>query len=127
MAIIDQINGLDLISQTVIKVSGVDFLNDPSRRRKIIDARVLFGAIAKQMTKLPFKTIGNFMNKDHTTVVHYCRVVEDFCMSDKNFKTMYDQCIEDLKQVTGGDIELWFKMNYHLKKYKQLKKILQNG
>ncbi len=118
---------LNIIAEVVQNVTGVDFINNKSRKRAVIDARVLFGALAKRMTKLPFKVIGDFMQKDHTSIVHYCKVIGDFYAADKHFKRMYDQCIKDLEQVAGGDIQVWFEMNYHLKKYTQLKEILDNG
>jgi chromosomal replication initiator protein len=56
----------------------LDLLSDKTRRREIVQARQVAMYCCKQLTGQPLKTIGlRFGGRDHSTVIHACRTVEN--------------------------------------------------
>lgn len=63
----------------VEKATGInnEEIKGRSRKVKVVFARHLFCALAKKRTKESFSTIGNFIGKDHATVMNSIKKVED--------------------------------------------------
>lgn len=62
-------------------------LGGKTRKRPIVIARHLSMYLAKNMTKNSLKAIGNnFGGRDHSTVIHACKAVEDLMDTDMVFK-----------------------------------------
>lgn len=60
---------------------------EPTRRREIVQARQLAMYFSKKYTKSSLAVIGNKCgNKDHATVLHACKTVENLIETDKKFK-----------------------------------------
>ena len=79
-----------------IKISD---LISKSRTRNIARPRQLAMAFAKQYTNLSLPKIGaEFGGRDHTTVLHACRKVEELVRSDLNFESDYKK----LQKIIGG-------------------------
>lgn len=56
----------------------VDLLSAKTRRREVVQARQIAMYCCKQFTQQSLKTIGlRFGGRDHSTVIHACRCVED--------------------------------------------------
>lgn len=73
----------------------IDLLKSKTRKREIVQARQLTMYFAKQLTKNSLATIGaQCGNKDHATVLHACRTVNNLAETDKRFKTY----VEDLRK-----------------------------
>ncbi len=74
-----KITALDIRAK-VMKVLGISY-NDfvsPRRARHIVRARMVFYYVCKKNTSLSFPHIGQYAgNKDHSTVMHGVRTVED--------------------------------------------------
>ncbi len=65
----------------------VDLLSAKTRRREIVQARHLAMYFCKQLTEQPLKTIGlRFGGRDHSTVIHACKAVEDRFDTDTAFR-----------------------------------------
>ena len=65
----------------------VDLLSAKTRRREIVQARHLAMYFCKQLTEQPLKTIGlRFGGRDHSTVIHACKAVEDRHDTDMAFR-----------------------------------------
>jgi chromosomal replication initiator protein len=65
----------------------VDTLQAQTRKRQIVIARQLSMYLAKNMTSKSLKGIGEFFGgRDHSTVIHSCRAVQDMMDTDLVFK-----------------------------------------
>ena len=73
----------------------IDLIKSKTRKREIVQARQLTMYFAKQLTKNSLATIGaQCGNKDHATVLHACRTVNNLAETDKRFRTY----VEDLRK-----------------------------
>lgn len=73
----------------------IDLLKSPTRKREIVQARQLAMFFSKQLTKNSLASIGaQCGNKDHATVLHACRTVNNLSETDKRFKTY----VEDIRK-----------------------------
>jgi chromosomal replication initiator protein len=73
----------------------LDTLQSKTRKRHIVQARQLAMYFAKRFTKASLASIGSQIGKrDHATVLHACRTVENLADTDKQFK----KYIEDLSK-----------------------------
>lgn len=69
----------------------IDLIKSKTRKREIVQARQLTMYFAKQLTKNSLATIGaQCGNKDHATVLHACRTVNNLAETDKRFRTYVD-------------------------------------
>ncbi len=70
----------------------VDMINSKTRKREIVQARQLAMFFSKRMTKSSLASIGlHCGNKDHATVLHACRTVNNLIETDKQFKLYVDE------------------------------------
>jgi len=73
----------------------VDTLQSKTRKRHIVQARQLAMFFAKKFTKASLASIGSQIGKrDHATVLHACKTVDNLAHTDKQFK----KYVEDLQK-----------------------------
>jgi chromosomal replication initiator protein len=73
----------------------IELIKSKTRKREIVQARQLTMYFSKQLTKNSLATIGaQCGNKDHATVLHACRTVNNLSETDKRFRTY----VEDLRK-----------------------------
>ena len=73
----------------------VETLQSKTRKRHIVQARQLAMFFAKKLTKASLASIGSQIGKrDHATVLHACKTVDNLSVTDKQFK----KYVEDLKK-----------------------------
>jgi len=66
----------------------VDVVNSKTRKREIVQARQIAMYFSKKYTKSSLATIGiHCGNKDHATVLHACRTVNNLLDTDKQFRS----------------------------------------
>ncbi|WNW02069.1 chromosomal replication initiator protein DnaA [Tenacibaculum sp. HL-MS23] len=91
---------IDYIQKVVSKYFDMDVatLQSKTRKRHIVQARQLAMFFAKRMTKSSLASIGSQIGKrDHATVLHACKTVDNLTETDKQFK----KYVEDLtKKLT---------------------------
>ena len=69
----------------------VDTLQSKTRKRHIVQARQLAMFFAKKFTKASLASIGSQIGKrDHATVLHACKTVENLAQTDKQFRKYKD-------------------------------------
>jgi chromosomal replication initiator protein len=65
----------------------IDTMKSKTRKREIVQCRQLAMYFSKQMTKSSLAMIGKHCgNKDHATVLHACKTVNNLADTDKRFK-----------------------------------------
>lgn len=87
------------ISIEGIQKAAVDFFEIPldklvgsTRKQEIATARHVSMYLSKSLTGAPLKTIGvQFGNRDHSTVIHACRSVENKISKDPSFEHLVSQ------------------------------------
>ncbi|MCB0380444.1 MAG: chromosomal replication initiator protein DnaA, partial [Flavobacteriales bacterium] len=73
----------------------IENLKSKTRKREVVQARQIAMYFSKQMTKSSLATIGMHCGgKDHATVLHACKTVNNLMDTDKRFRGY----IEDLKK-----------------------------
>ena len=69
----------------------VDTLQSKSRKRNIVQARQLAMFFAKKYTKASLASIGSQIgDRDHATVLHACKTIDNLLETDKQFKAYFN-------------------------------------
>ncbi len=101
IAVQDRIISIDNIQKTVAdyyKVKITDFLSK-KRSRSIARPRQIAIALAKELTSHSLPEIGNaFGGRDHSTVIHACKKVEELKQSDMKLEEDYSR----LRRMLSG-------------------------
>jgi chromosomal replication initiator protein len=72
-------------------------LQSKTRKRHIVQARQLAMYFAKRMTKASLASIGSQIGKrDHATVLHACKTVDNLTETDKQFRKYVDDITKKL-------------------------------
>jgi chromosomal replication initiator protein len=73
----------------------IDTLQSKTRKRHIVQARQLAMFFAKKFTKASLASIGSQIGKrDHATVLHACKTVDNLTLTDKQFR----KYVEDISK-----------------------------
>lgn len=91
---------VDYISKVVCDYFNmpVDSLQTKTRKREVVQARQLAMYFSKNLTKSSLAAIGSQIgNKDHATVLHACKTVNNLKETDKNFKLFVEEIEKKLK------------------------------
>lgn len=76
----------------------VDLISSKTRKREIVQARQIAMFFAKSLTKNSLATIGSQIGgKDHATVLHACKTVNNLIETDKRFKVYINEIEKKLK------------------------------
>ncbi len=76
----------------------LEAINSKTRKREIVQARQLAMFFSKKHTKSSLATIGlHCGNKDHATVLHACRTVNNLVETDKRFRVYVEEIDKKLK------------------------------
>lgn len=75
----------------------LDVLQSKSRKREVVQARQIAMFFSKKLTKSSLAVIGaQIGGKDHATVLHACRTVDNLTDTDKRFKRYVDDISKKL-------------------------------
>lgn len=93
--------GIDLIQQVVSEYYGIKIQDLSSRKRpeNIANARQIAMQITRNLTDYSLVQIGQYFGgKDHTTVMHAIKKVDQLIKSDDKFKATIDELIVRIKK-----------------------------
>jgi chromosomal replication initiator protein len=85
---------IDYIQKVVCDYFGLplEAIHSKTRKREIVQARQLAMYFSKKMTKASLARIGlHCGNKDHATVLHACRTVNNLIETDKQFRNYVEE------------------------------------
>ncbi len=91
---------IDYIQKVVCDYFNItlDLINSKTRKREIVQARQLAMFFSKKHTKASLATIGlHCGNKDHATVLHACRTVNNLIDNDKQFRIYVEDLDKKIK------------------------------
>jgi len=76
----------------------IDLMQSKTRKREIVQARQVAMFFSKSLTKSSLATIGaQIGGKDHATVLHACKTVNNLIDTDKRFRNQIDEIGKKLK------------------------------
>lgn len=76
----------------------VDAISTKSRKREVVQARQIAMFLSKQHTKNSLASIGELIGqRDHATVLHACKIVNDLIDTDKNFRLSVKEIEQRIK------------------------------
>jgi len=93
--IVQEIEDIKLILKKYYKQEELDKLNTKTRKQEVVEARQIIHTLLRNMSanRYSLKYIGiNTGYKDHSTVLHSIKTVEDLC-----FNKVYKKKFEDIK------------------------------
>ena len=77
---------------------GLELLQSKTRKREIVQARQVAMFFSTSLTKSSLATIGSQIGgKDHATVLHACKTVNNLIETDKRFRLQVDEIEKKLK------------------------------
>lgn len=91
---------IDYIQKTVCDYFNMptDSLQSKTRKREIVQARQIAMYFSKSLTKSSLASIGSQIgNKDHATVLHACKTVNNLIDTDKHFRIDVEEIEKRLK------------------------------
>ena len=92
---------IEQISREVTSKMGIPerFINGKSRRKEIALGRQIIMYLTRELTSLPLSAIGKQIGKrDHSTVVHACKTIENKMEKDSNFKELVEKFLNSLSK-----------------------------
>jgi len=91
---------IDYIQKVVCNYFNIppDSIRSKTRKREIVQARQIAMYFSKGLTKSSLATIGSQIGgKDHATVLHACKTVNNLIETDKSFRLQIDEIEKKLK------------------------------
>lgn len=80
-----------------------ELLVSKTRKQEVAQARQIAMFLVKRLTQYPLTVIGlHFGKRDHSTVIHAVRTVEDKCRRDREFARKVDTLIDSIKEKYGS-------------------------
>jgi chromosomal replication initiator protein len=98
----------ETIETVVCKEMGIirKMLRGNSRVAPIPQARFIFFKIARDMKMFKnLKELGAYFNRDHSTVIHACKKVDDFRLYDKEYSECYNNIEAELERIQINNIK----------------------
>lgn len=74
-----------------------DTLKCKCRRREFVDARSMFVHIARKFN-FKLKTIAQYINRDHTSIIHLQKKADNLMETDRKFLSIYINITEKIKE-----------------------------
>lgn len=87
----------------------IELISQKNRKREVVKCRQISMYLLVRNTTMPLSEIAKYFNKDHATVIHSRKMIENYLTWDKDIcKEISDLQIvvtEKLKKFTKGDYE----------------------
>ncbi len=90
----------DTIVETVCSQFSIDkdMLYSKSRKREVADSRQLVMSLAKKYTDMSYTNIGLKLNRNHATVLHACKIIDERLSFDREFGALVSKVENALRQ-----------------------------
>lgn len=113
----------DRLAKIIKKKVGAN-ITSKSRMKSAIDGRKIFSKIMRD-DGYTLNQIGEYLNKNHTSIIHYCKVIEWLMDYDKEMVAAYGRCCDeyygdDSVYRTMSKAQLVLKLNEAQKKIKDI-------
>jgi len=71
-------------------------LDTVSRRRDLVEGRIIFSVLVLSTEKITLAALGDYINKDHTSIIHYKKEAVNLTKYNKNFRQKFKNCLQKL-------------------------------
>ncbi len=90
----------EMITETVCKLYNIDtdLLYSKSRKREISDARQVAMYLAKKLTSMSSTNIGTRLSRNHATVLHACKTIEERLSIEKQLQEDIEKIENEFKK-----------------------------
>ena len=100
-----------------------------TRKREYVEARGIYFYLTRQYTRMSLSSIGKTMGRDHSTVLHFERLIPHWLMYDVQLKEDYNIINKRVQEAVNANPED-FKTaesleGFYEKQYKELKKLTE--
>lgn len=87
-----EMNDYEIVRRAVEMIFGVDIFTN-SRKRRYVEGRMMCGLLLRDMSH-SLTQVGEYLKKDHTTIIHYERTMRGLIDTDVNALNTYLRCKE---------------------------------
>ncbi len=99
----------------------LDVLKSRSRKRNIVERRMVIAHVLRNRVGLTLKQAGNCINKDHATVIHYNKAIENFLVVYPHIKVLYSHAVQSYEKFK---IQLHSTYDINITKYERETKLV---
>ena len=108
---------LDQISKCVTNATGISLaeMKSKGRKRELVDARRIFGVIARG-EGFYYRLIAGYMNRDHSTAIHFCQSHEDLMRTNELYAIQYRKvynCVYREIEYLREEVNVWLNRYLH--------------
>jgi hypothetical protein len=97
---------LDIV-RTAFTYKGVEYKYVESRRRDVVDAKMIICKVLYEFFKLSFAGIGSVFDKNHATVIHYIKMYNNTLIHNKEDVVLFNRlCDNAITGMYGDKIDL---------------------
>lgn len=80
--------------QKIVEMVTRTKLKGTNRKRECVDARMIYAYVLRNTLGASLTSIGGSINKDHTTIIHYLKTMENLLEVDREVARKYIRCKE---------------------------------
>lgn len=96
---------LETIKKAVEVYFNYKDLNELTRERPYVYARVIYAVISKRRTNYSYHTIGKVINKNHATILHYVKNIYPAWEFQKKVFVSHLKDIQNIEEVLDNKLE----------------------
>lgn len=104
----DKIVSLNILEEEVLKALPFEVERNPiksrSRKGEYVDVRCIFCYIACKVMGFTLTSVGRYLNKDHTSVIHMNKRAQNLINNDERFLSLYKTIYEKIKMSADAGI-----------------------
>ncbi len=93
----------------------IEILKSPTRKRDVVLPRHVAMCALYVLHRWSFKKVGNYFNRDHTTVIHAVQMIKDLSQTDEIIRNDVDHMFPSLISILDG------KKDYSPRRWKYVK------
>jgi hypothetical protein len=91
---------METLDKTLLK--NINFYLDidilkKTRKREVVEGRVIFAKIMHTNNKYTLEKIGGFISKDYSTIIHYLKLHDSLFKHDSNYRKKFNLINEKIK------------------------------
>lgn len=109
-----------MLPNEIIKLIDYTFdskLNDNTRKRELVENRMIFAKIVYDMHKLSLMRIGSYINKNHATIIHYLKQHENLIEFDIFYKMKYKKILALVNDYQANNIDKLKPCEFKIQRY----------
>ena len=87
------------ITYAIQEVTGINIIRNESRKSEVVDAKRIYSLLAYQRTHETWGSIGDYINRSHSLMMHHKNKGLDYLETDKSFKKLYKRCVNKIESL----------------------------